>query len=246
MSPTQIQAVSIPISKRDFVLLSGRQRQYIAALFLAVMMTVLAGCGGPDLADPNQSTRVPTATATGAAPTAAVGRTTGAPCESGILRVKDLPAIEDRWRDGLSVAKGRAVAWQPDAVLIELGISCELFEAGFRWQATFFSRNAQAYYRADTTEVIPVNTDPEAIIALPESEIDFDGLAYVIRESSQIQEDGEEIITTLDVRVSTPLQPIGPPGVPTGAAIYHLALRTGGLVLELYVDTIDGRIYRFE
>ena len=213
---------------------------------IAGLFATLAACGGPDLAQQGDSTRVATSTATVAAPTAAVGATTGAPCESGTLRVKDLAAIEDRWRDGLSVARGRAGAWQDDAVLIELRISCELFEAGFRWQATFFSRDAQAYFTADTAEVIPVNTDPEAIIPLPESEIDFDALARVIENSDLVRPDGEDPITALDVRVSTTLRPIGPPGVPTGAAIYHVALRTGGLVLELYVDTIDNKIYRFE
>jgi hypothetical protein len=232
--------------KRQLVLAPGRPRFRIVALCLAALIVVLAGCGGPNLTNPNDSTLAPTPSATIVVPTAAVGRTTGAPCESGTLRVKDLAAIESRWRDGLSVAKGRAAAWQPDAVLIEFGISCELFEAGFRWQATFFSRNAQAFYRADTTEVIPVNTDPEAIIPLPESEIDFDALAKVISDYDDVPVDAEDTITALDVRVSTEMQPIGPPGVPTGAAIYHLALRTRGLILELYVDPIDEKIYRFE
>jgi hypothetical protein len=49
----------------------------------------------------------------------------------------------------------------------------------------------------------------------------------------------------LEVRVSTVLHPIGPPGVPTGAAIYHLALKTRGMVLELYIDAIQGKIYQF-
>lgn len=207
---------------------------------------LLAGCGGPSLVDSNAETAAPTPTVTTAAPTAAVGATTGAPCESGTLRVKDLPAIERGWRDGLAVAKGRALAWKDDAVLIELRISCELFEAGFRWQATFFSRDAQAYYAADTTEIIPVNTDPDAIIPLPESEIDFDALAVVLTGSSLISPAGEEAIRALDVRVSTSQRPIGPPGVPTGAAIYHLSLLTRGTVLELYVDALQGDIYQFE
>lgn len=206
----------------------------------------LAGCGGPSLVDPGATTALPTPTATIAAPTAAVGATTGAPCESGTLRVKDLPDIERGWRDGLSVAKGRALAWKDDAVLIELRISCELFEAGFRWQATFFSRDAQAYYTADTTEIIPVNTDPDVIIPLPESEIDFDLLATVLSGSNLVSVTGDETIRTLDVRVSTIQRPIGPPGVPTGAAIYHLSLQSRGTVLELYVDALQGDIYQFE
>jgi hypothetical protein len=121
-----------------------------------------------------------------------------------------------------------------------------LFESGFRWQATFFSREAQAYYTSDTAEVIPVNTDPDSIIALPESEINFDELMRVMHGSEMISATGEDTISMLEARVSTTLHPIGPPGVPTGAAIYHLALKTRGMVLELYIDAIQGKIYQFE
>ena len=222
-----------------------RSRASQAVLLMATVFALTA-CGGPDLAHPSDGSPVATITSTVALPTAAVGATTGAPCESGTLHIKDLPEIEKRWRDGLSVARGRAAAWQEDAVLIELRISCELFEAGFRWQATFFSREAQAYYTSDTAEVIPVNTDPDSIIPLPESEINFNELMGVISGSEMVSATGEDTISTLDIRVSTTLHPIGPPGVPTGAAIYHLALKTRGMVLELYIDAIQGKIYQFE
>ena len=215
--------------------------------FLPVLIClVLAGCGGPDIARPDQTVAPPTETATVAAPTAALGATTGAPCESGTLKLLDLAEIEKRWRGGLAATTGRALGWQDDAVLIELGVSCELFESGFRWQTTYFSRTAQAYYRADTTEVIPVNTDPDTIIPLPESEIDFDALLTVLMSSTEISLDVNVVITEIDVRVSTPETPIGPPGVPTGTAIYHVALRHQGQVLELYIDGVRGDIYQFE
>jgi hypothetical protein len=54
------------------------------------------------------------------------------------------------------------------------------------------------------------------------------------------------MIGALDVRVNSETQPIGPPGIPSGAAVYHLALHSQGLVLELYVDAIQGQIYQFE
>ena len=224
------------------VQISGGRGTFLA--LLSVM--ALGGCGGPDLIGPDHGSPAPTTAPTLAAPTAAVGATTGAPCESGTLLVNDLPNIEAGWRDGLSVARGRALAWQDDAVLVELRISCELFEAGFRWQATFFSRTAQAFYRSDTAEIVPVNTDPDAIVPLPESEINFNALMQVITGSGLIAPAGDETIIALDVRVSTELQPIGPPGVPTGAAIYHLALRSRGTVLELYVDAVQGQIFQFE
>ncbi len=223
-----------------------RRGRFAHALAVALTVMVLAACGGPDLGNPSEHTPIPSSTPTIARPTAAVGRTTGAPCESGTLRIKDLPEIQKRWQAGLSVARGRAAAWKEDAVLIELGISCELFESGFRWQATFFSREAQAYYRSDTTEVIPVNTDPAAIIPLPDSEINFDSLYAVLMQSDKIDAKGEDTITALDVRVSTEMQPIGPPGVPTGAAIYHVAVRSHGVVIEMYIDAVQGQIYQFQ
>ena len=122
------------------VKLSFRRDRFAHGLVVALTVMVLAACGGPDLGNPSEHTPIPSSTPTIARPTAAVGRTTGAPCESGTLRIKDLPEIQKRWQAGLSVARGRAAAWKEDAVLIELGISCELFESGFRWQATFFSR----------------------------------------------------------------------------------------------------------
>ena len=215
-------------------------------LIALVLAPLLAGCGGPSLIAEDEVTPIPTATIVVVAPTAAVGATTGAPCESGTLKLQDLQQIESRWRDGLAGARARALVWQDDAVLIELRISCELFESGFRWQATFFSRNAQAYYTADTAEVVPVNLDPDTIIPLPERDVNFNELYAVIEQATGIIVSPDATISILDVRVSTESNPIGPPGVPTGAAIYHLSLRSRGEVLELYIDGVQGQIYQFE
>lgn len=222
-----------------------RHRIQMMACF-CVLGPLFVACGGPSLIGEDEVTAVPTATVVIEAPTAAVGATTGAPCESGTLNLQDLPAIESRWREGLAGARARALVWQEDAVLIELRISCELFESGFRWQATFFSRNAQAYYTADTAEVVPVNLNPDTIIPLPERDVDFDQLLAIITKSEEIVLSSEATISTLDVRVSTESNPIGPPGVPTGAAIYHLSLRSRGEVLEIYIDGVQGQIYQFE
>ena len=88
--------------------------------------------------------------------------------------------------------------------------------------------------------------DPAAIIPLPDSEINFDSLYAVLMQSDKIDAKGEDTITALDVRVSTEMQPIGPPGVPTGAAIYHVAVRSHGVVIEMYIDAVQGQIYQFQ
>ena len=213
---------------------------------LLAILGFAAGCGGPELAKGPTASPMSSPTTAVAAPTAAVGATTGAPCESGTLRVKDLPAIEEGWRGGLSIAKGKALNWQEDAVLVELKVSCELFESGFRWQATFFSREAQAYFSSDTTEVRPVNFDPDRIVPLPETEISFTDLLDVVREQGVVSESMDDVIVALDVRVNTQAQPVGPPGIPAGAAVYHLALRQQGEVRELYIDAVLREIHRFE
>lgn len=214
-------------------------------VWLLALVVVAAGCGGPELAKYPVASPPGAPVATVAAPTAATGATTGAPCESGRLKVGDLIAIEEGWRNGLSAAKGRALNWHEDAVLIELKVSCALFEAGFRWQATFFSRDAQAYFTSDTTEVIPVNTDPDQIVALPESEISFIDLLDVIRDEGVVSEELDDEIGTLDVQVNTEARPVGPPGIPAGAVVYHLTLRQQGEVRELFIDAVLRKIHRF-
>ncbi|MDQ2681990.1 MAG: hypothetical protein M3Y37_00545 [Chloroflexota bacterium] len=215
-------------------------------LLVLLVVPFLAACGGPSLIDEHEVTPVPTPTVIVEEPTAAVGATTGAPCESGTLKFKDLPAVEAGWRDGVAAARARALIWQEDAVLVELEVSCELFESGFRWQATFFSRNAQAYFTADTAEAFPVNFDPDTIIPLPERDVDFADLYQTLVAEEDLLTNDEDVVVALAVRVSTNANPIGPPGVPTGAAIYHVSLQTRGEILELYVDGVQGNVYQFE
>jgi hypothetical protein len=220
--------------------------RFISGLTVSVLVIALAsGCGGPSVATPSEITAIPTVTATLSAPTAAVGATTGAPCESGTLHIKDLDEIQKRWQAGVSSTGQRAAGWQEDSYLVELAVSCELFESGFRWQSTYFSRNAQSYYRADTAEVIPANADPDTIIALPQDELDFETLMTVLLADPRFQLRTPYVITALDVRVSTATRTIGPSDVPTGATIYHVTIQAPGQTLELYVDVGAKKIYQF-
>jgi hypothetical protein len=56
----------------------------------------------------------------------------------------------------------------------------------------------------------------------------------------------EDVVVDLDVRVNTQARPVGPPGIPAGAAVYHLALRQQGEVRELFVDAVLREIHRYE
>lgn len=229
------------LRKRSF---PGPVIRTIAPLLL--FAAILASCAGPSVAEPVLGTATVSPTITVIAPTAAVGQTTGAPCESGTLHIKDLRAMQDRLAAGLDAAQATALGWQTDAFLVELDVSCELFESGFRWQATFYSVTAQSYFRADTTEVIPANADPASIVPLPQAGLDFARLMGVLLADPTLALRTDYVVTGLNVTVKTETRPFGPAKVPTGPAIYHVTVQTPGQLRELYVDARAGTIYQFQ
>jgi len=217
-----------------------------ATLTFVLSTLVLAGCASPgidEVATPTRAAMSPTPSA--APPTAAVGTTLGESCESGKLRFGDLTAMDDGWRAGLSIAQGRALGWQSDAVLVELRVACELFEPGFRWQATYFSRDAQAYYSSDTAEIIPVEIDPRSVMALTEEDMRFVALRQILETNGYSDEEPGMRLESLRLLMSTTENPIGPAGVPADHAIGHLRIVSHGASLELYVDLDSGGIYRY-
>jgi hypothetical protein len=214
-------------------------------LTVVVVVLLLAGCASPGVAKPDQASPTPSPSPTTAAPTAATGATTGAPCESGTLRIKDLPAISERWLSGVNTSGERALAWKDDSIFVELAVSCELFEPGFRWQTTWFSLDADAFYRADTAEVIPANAKPDTIKLLPKGDVDFERLMAVLLADPKLHLQTNYVITKLEVRVSTPERRLGPNDVPTDRLIYHVTVQTPGQTLELYVDLEDEKVYRY-
>ena len=215
-------------------------------LALALSMVVLSGCASPgidEVVTPTRAVLSPTPSA--APPTAAVGTTLGDSCESGKLRFGDLTAMDDGWRAGLSIARGRALDWQSDAVLVELRVACELFEPGFRWQATYYSRDAQAYYSSDTAEIVPVEIDPRSVMALTEDDIRFVALRQILETNGYSDEDPAMRLESLRLLMSTEEIPIGPAGLPPNHAVGHLRIVSHGALLELYVDLDAGGIYRY-
>ena len=212
----------------------------------AVIASLAAGCASPGIDDVSTSTAiVMSPTPSVAPPTAAVGTTSGSSCESGKLRFADLDAMDRSWQDGLSIARGRALDWQTDAVLVELRVACELFEPGFRWQATYYSRDAQAYYSTDTAEIVPVEIDPRSVVALPEAEIRFVALQQILASNGYVDDDPGMRLESLRLLMSTEENRVGPPGIPVGHAFGHLRIVNRGAAEELYVDLTAGGIYRY-
>ena len=214
---------------------------------MIVLFTVaMAGCASPGIDEvPTATTVVMSPTPSPAPPTAAVGATLGSSCESGKLRFDDLGAIDESWRDGLSIARGRALAWQSDAVLVELRVACELFEPGFRWQATYFSRDAQAYYSSDTAEIVPVEIDPGSVVPLPEEQIQFRALGQILATNGYSDVDPAMRLESLRLLMSTEDDRVGPESIPPDHAIAHLRIVDHGDAVELYVDLTAGGIHRY-
>ena len=213
---------------------------------MALSVLTLAACASPGIDEvPTATTVVLSPTPSAAPPTAAVGTTLGSSCESGKLRFADLDRIDESWRDGLSIARGRALAWQSDAVLVELRVACELFEPGFRWQATYFSRDAQAYYSSDTAEIVPVEIDPRSVVALPEEEIRFEALGQILATNGYSDEDPAMRLESLRLLMSTEDDRVGPPSIPPDRVIAHLRVVSHGEAVELFVDLSAGGIHRY-
>lgn len=211
---------------------------------MAIAM-LLTSCGGPSLS-PSVATRAPGATSAAGTPQPSP-TPSGAPsfCSTGQLVVGDLPAIDRKWKDGIDQATTAAHAWQSDAFLTALKVSCQLFESDFRWQATFYSRTAQAYYLSDTTEVIPAGIDPEAVPSLQGVTFAFGAVYRALIKSGYDDNAQISASTGVDVRMNTDQSSFGPPTVPKNIVVYHLAIQRLGETKDVFVDGASGSVYRY-
>ncbi len=204
---------------------------------------LLAGCTGSSAAPPRAT---PSATAL-ADLAAAPSETSTRPriaCEDGRLLIGDLPHMDIEWRSGVSAAEAKARAWQPDAKLTSLRVGCQLFEPGFRWQATFYSPSAQAFFLSDTSETQPAEVAPEAVPTLPADAISFGMLRHALAKSGYSDDDELSPSTGVDLRVNTEAIPFGPSSAPRNVLIYHVAVERRGEIRDVFVGP-DGTIYRY-
>ncbi|MGI8475415.1 MAG: hypothetical protein ACR2OO_03460, partial [Thermomicrobiales bacterium] len=140
--------------------------RWMSRLMMVIGVAAATACGGPRLAPtpaPLTTTQFGSTATPATRPDADGSAATAGLCANGRLLVGDLPRVDRSWQDGLAAATAKALDWQPDAALNALQVSCQLFETGFRWQATFYSRNAQAFFLSDTGDVKPAGVKAENV-----------------------------------------------------------------------------------
>jgi hypothetical protein len=217
-----------------------RRGALVSTAGLLLVLGLLSGCAGPSAARTPPTATMP---ATGSAATPTAG--SRAVCTDGRLLVGDLSQMDLEWRSGLDAATAKALAWQSDARLTRLRVGCQLFESGFRWQATFYSENAQTFFASDTGETEPAEVAPEDVPTLATDKISFGLLRRSLTKSGYDDRDTISASTGVDLRLNTDAVPFGPPSAPRGVLIYHVAIEKLGETKDVFVDGADGSIYRY-
>jgi hypothetical protein len=220
-----------------------RRGAALSSVGLVLMLSLLAGCAGPSAArTPATATPTTIATVDAVATPTAGNRSV---CTDGRLLIGDLSQMDVEWRSGLEAATAKAVAWQADARLTRLRVGCQLFEPGFRWQATFYSENAQTFFASDTGETEPAEVAPEDVPTLPADKISFGLLRRALTKTGYEDRDPISASTGVDLRLNTEAIPFGPPSAPHGVLIYHVAIEKLGETKDVFVDGADGSVYRY-
>ncbi len=200
--------------------LSGSDQQLVAEMTQTAESVAVASAGTPELDE-----RVP--------------------CVDGRLLIQDLSAIDGLWGPGLEAAYDLAFAWHEDARLVGLRVTCELFEPGFRWQATYYSEEAQALYTTDTRESNPIDLEPEDIPSLDVSQLSFHAVRQALLSYDYPDDTVLEPSSGVDVRVNSVAMPFGPPETPVNGTIAHVSLDFRGETKDLFVDTATSEIFQF-
>jgi hypothetical protein len=175
--------------------------------------------------------------------------TTAAPqreaCQDGAMLVGDLVEIDAAWPDAINIPIQRAASWHDDAQLVYFRVSCALFEPGFRLQLTFYSGQAQALLATDTGESVPVNLDPNSVQSL-----DVESLSFAMIRQSLLDADFTDDLeldpsTGVDIRINSEESPFGPDSAPLGSTLAHVSIHQSGRLVDLFIDTKTGDIYRY-
>jgi len=206
----------------------------------------LTACGG--------DTDTPPTNPTGSVTTG--GEIAGAPagtpdddrrCRRGRLTIGDLLAMDALWRHALDVATERARQWQEDAKLVALKVECAVLESDIRWAATYASVDAQSYFRSDTGETEPAETDVALLSSLPVDDVRFGDLhRWLLAADAAFGDDAElSPVSGVEVRLNTPADPFGPPDAPRGAVYYHVGVIQDDVTQDLFIGATTGTVYRY-
>lgn len=181
-----------------------------------------------------------------ATPPSVLGQDAGQPCADGRLKVKDLAGADGSMADGITAAKTAARKWRDDARLVILRLGCPLLEPGLRWDGTFFSDSAQAYITTETGKIEPAEDDPRTIPTLVTDALSFNRIYRSLLKAGF--DDDQELVPGggVTVQMSTDQMPFGPPSAPRGQIYVHLAIEERGEVKDVWVNSSDGTIYRYE
>lgn len=169
-----------------------------------------------------------------------------AACADGRLRIQDLANADLHMQDGLTAVQHRAQAWQADAQLVELRLSCPLLKTGLQWEGTFFSATAQANYSTDTFDVEPAEEAPEDVPYLDVSGVSFQVVHRSLLRAGYADDLQLAAASSVTVRRSTDIAPFGPPTAPHGSVYVHVAVEERGVVKDVWINAADGTIYRYD
>jgi hypothetical protein len=173
------------------------------------------------------------------------GQSPDAPCATGRLRVGDLEIVDGSIEDGVKRATDEAKAWQSDARLYTLRLGCPLLTAGYQWEGTFFSENAQALYSTDTGVVEAVNDDPATIPLLDPAGLDMQLVYRTFVRAGFTNDLLLSAVGGVTIRYSSETRPFGPDSAPREQVYAHVAVEVNGQVTDVWVTMSDGTIYRY-
>ncbi len=217
-----------------------RGRSHAVVVTVIVSLT-LSGCGG----DRTAREPVLAASPTPGVTTAHAEEQAGGQCSSGYLTVGDLQAVDADRDEGMAEAYDAARAWQGDARLIGLRVGCELVGTGIRWRATFYSQGAEELFVSDTGETAVAPAEAERRPTLVLDDVSFANLARSLARASFDDATIVDPVNGVEVRTSSEESPFGPPDAPRNAIYFHVAVKDGGDVKDLFVNSADGTIYRY-
>jgi len=182
-----------------------------------------------------QSDQTPTVDAT-AAPT-------GSNCSDGELRVGDLKAMDAEWQPQQPVLDQAAKAWEQDSFLTGLRVGCDILEPGFRWQGTYYSPSAQAFFLTDTAAIRGADFDPQDAVELTNT-FSFGAIWRTLAKAGFGDDTVLNASTGVTIQVNSKAMPFGPSDVPANAIVCHVALEYLGEVRDLFITLPDGTVYR--